>query len=136
VKTLCLLLLLGVAWLVGGCASAAPVEFRITDASDRPVAGAHARIIALDAGAPLPVSRRSLEDLAMARETTGGFSDRDGRLSLPVLRGREHLIEVEGPSLGRAELPAPISVWVYRAADGAIVRTGQSNDSLRINPLR
>jgi hypothetical protein len=129
------LLLLGVASLVCGCSSVAPFEFRITDASDRPVAGAHARIIALDAGTGLPVSKRSLEDVAMARETSGGFSDRDGRIVLPVLRGREHLIELEGPSLGSAGLPAPVSVWVYRAADGAVARTGQSDDALRINPV-
>lgn len=135
-KTLCLLLVLGVASLVGGCGSVRPVEFRITDASDRPVAGAHARMIALDAGAPLPVSKRSLEEVAMAGETSGGFSDRDGRLVLPVLRNREHLIEIEGPSLGNGGLAGIVSVWVYRAADGRVVRTGQSDDALRIGRLR
>jgi len=119
--------------LLASCASPSPVVFEVVDASGRPVVGAHARIILLDAGAVLPLSQRSIEEVAALSEPTGGFTDRDGRVVLPVIGEREHLIELEGPVLGGDGLEnSGASIWVYRPAEGSIVRSGQSAPGLRM----
>lgn len=119
--------------MLGSCASPSPVVFEVVDASGQPVVGAHARIILLDAGAPLPLSSRSLEETAALTEPTGGFTDREGRVVLPVMGEREHLIEVEGPVLGDDGFEnSGASMWVYRPAEGSIVRSGQSASGLQI----
>lgn len=120
----------------GACASPTPTAFRITDPSGRPVAGAHARIILLDAGAPLPVSVETIEEGAMLRASSGGFSDGEGRIVLPVLGDRDHLIEIEGPVLGVPDpQAAPVAAWFYRASDGSVVPSGQTEQPLRLDRI-
>ena len=62
--------------------------------------GAHARIILLDAGMPLPVRSGTFEEVANVRSVGGAISDVDGVVELPVVGVREHLIEVEGAGAG------------------------------------
>ena len=122
--------------VISGCAAPTQVVFEVVDVSGRPVAGAHARIILLNAGAPLPLSRNALEEVAALTEPTGGFTDQSGRVVLPVMGEREHLIEVEGPVLANDGLESSkASVWVYRPAQGSIVRSGQSESGLRVRPV-
>jgi hypothetical protein len=119
--------------MLGGCASPSPVAFRVLDPDGRPVVGAHARVILLDAGAPLPVSAGSLQEAAMLTSAGGGFTDRDGRIELPVVGTREHLIEVEGPVLGAVDpANAPVAIWVYRPADGSLLPHGKAGQPLRV----
>lgn len=121
------------ALLLAGCASPSPVLFRVLDAQGQPVVGAHARVILLDAGAPLPVSTRALEEISMLATSGGGFTDRNGRVELPVAGRREHLIEVEGPVLGATDpANAPVAIWVYRPADGSLLPHGKAGQPLRV----
>lgn len=114
-----------------GCAGPEGAVFEMVDGTGDPVVGAHARIIVLDAGAPLPLSRRALEEAAHVTAATGGFTDRRGRVALPVVGDREHLIEVEGPVLGVERSGEGFWVWVLRA-DGSVVRSGQGEDGMRM----
>ncbi len=117
----------------GGCAASTPMVFEVVDASGSPVAGAHARIIVLDAGAALPLNTGSLEEVAHLRSATGGFTDGRGRIVLPVMRSREHLIEVEGPALGVGRAgEAEASFWIYQRDGGLAVRSGQAESGLRV----
>ena len=119
--------------LAGGCTAPTPVAFRITDADGSAVAGAHARIILLDAGVPLPVRAGSLEEAGMTQADGGDFSDANGMVELPVAGTREHLIEVEGPVLGVPDpRGAPVGVWVYRPGDGSLTQRGEDAVPLRI----
>ncbi len=119
--------------LLGGCTAPSPVLFRVTDAQGQPVRAAHARIILLDAGVPLPVSGRALEEAGMITVAGGGFTDAAGRISLPVVGDREHLIEIEGPVLGTDDpRNAPISIWVYRPGDGSLLAQGEAAQTFRV----
>lgn len=129
-----LAILLGVYIVcLNACASTTPTAFRVTDDAGRPLAGAHARIILLDAGVPLPVRPGTFEEVAKVRSVGGDFSDADGVVELPVVGVREHLIEVEGPVLGALDpRNAPVSVWVYRPEDGSLTAQGEAALPLRI----
>lgn len=127
-------ILLGVCFaFLGACTSTTPTAFRVTNDAGRPVAGAHARIILLDAGMPLPLRSGTFEEVAKVRSVGGAISDADGVVELPVVGMREHLIEVEGPVL-RASDPrsAPTGVWVYRPKDASLVARGEDAIPLRI----
>lgn len=120
--------------LLGGCVSPSPVAFRVTDAQGDPVAGAHVRILLMEAGAQIPVSGDTLEETAMLASAGGGFSDRSGRVVLPVIGGRVHMIEIEGPVLGAADpMDAPVAVWFYRPSDRSLVGHGQGEQALRVD---
>ncbi|MFI4853784.1 MAG: hypothetical protein ACIAQF_02255 [Phycisphaerales bacterium JB065] len=119
--------------LLGGCSSPSSVAFRVTDEHGDPVVAAHARIILLDAGVPLPVNGRALEEAGMITALGGGFTDAAGLVQLPVSGGREHLIEIEGPVLGAIDpRNAPVATWVYRPADGSLQPQGETAQSLRV----
>lgn len=130
----CFAILVGVCLaLLGACASTTPTAFRVTDDAGRPLAGAHARIILLDAGVPLPVRSGTFEEVAQVRSVGGDIADADGVVELPIAGSREHLIEVEGPVLGAPDpRNAPVGVWVYRPKDGSLIRQGEDASGLRI----
>jgi len=128
-----LLMLASASLVLGGCTSPSPVVFQVTDMQGQPVRAAHARIILLDAGVPLPISGRALEEAGMITTAGGGFTDASGRIALPVVGDREHLIEIEGPVLGALDpRDAPVSIWVYRPGDGSLLPQGEEAQTFRV----
>lgn len=129
------------SWLAvhgAACTKPIPVEFSLMGPDDKPVVGAHARIIALDAGAPLPVTRHSLAEAGLLQSGTGTFSDERGHLVLRTLPKREHLIEIERPVFGSfaAEEYPPMLWWVYRAGPREIIPLGDLDRPFRLERLR
>lgn len=122
----------------GGCTKPTRVAFVVTDHQGTAVVGAHVRSTLLDAGIPLPISKATLAEARMMTTPSGDFSDASGRVLLPVLPGREHLIEIERPVFGAhaSERYSPMSVWVYRSREGAFVSNGDTEQDLRIDRVQ
>ncbi|TVQ76266.1 MAG: hypothetical protein EA380_09055, partial [Phycisphaeraceae bacterium] len=71
------------------------------DAAGTPVAGAHVRAISLGRNdVPLPVNWETLgEVFATGKLVAQGWTDRDGRVQLRLLRARAYSLEASPPAL-------------------------------------
>ncbi len=89
------------AALCAACTPTRAVELRVTRTDGgAPVAGAHVRVIPLDAGlVPLPLDASTLAEIGYAGRPTGAVTDDDGRARLDLLDDRPSVVEVASPFL-------------------------------------
>ncbi|MCA9294453.1 MAG: hypothetical protein KDA20_11635 [Phycisphaerales bacterium] len=125
--------LLLLTMVFAGCGGATrSVSFRVMDLRDgdaQPLVGAKVRVVAMDAGmAPLPVTKRTLNESKYAKARTVAFSDRDGIVRLDVLGDRGAWIEVERAPVGdgaeRADEVGQVWRWRWEPRRGALEAEG------------
>lgn len=129
--------ILVLAAALAGCGSTRNVVFAVDSAESgrgvSPVRAAHVRVVTLDRGAvPLPLSKKTIDELFTGELPTSGFTDERGRVKLELASTVPHLVEVIPPPVGPDADGSSRTVWVLGVDGRTLELMGRESIGARL----